>query len=197
MTDEPYSEYGQIIYESGVPLRVNDSGGQGTWARVPQPVAGEEGDVLTVQSDLSVAFAPPAGGGGGNLQMASVLLSNSDLKTPTAVTIVAAQGAGTIIVPHRAGTVSHYGGTNVWTSATSKDFVLAVNGSTIMTTQAANYSHTYSEAAFSQGTTPATTQVSTNWDNKALTVLASSAFLGNAAGDNTITFYVWYWVITL
>lgn len=63
MSDEPYSEYGQVVFESGIPMRIDDSGGQGNWARVPAPTGGQVGDVLTVESDLSVGWEAPASAG--------------------------------------------------------------------------------------------------------------------------------------
>jgi len=58
MSYEPFSDGGLLI-QSGIPVRIMTSGGQGTWVRVPQPAAEDEGDVLTVQPDLSVAWEPP------------------------------------------------------------------------------------------------------------------------------------------
>lgn len=63
MSYEPFSD-GGLLMQSGIPVRIKDSGGQGRWLRVPQPVAGEEGEVLTVQPDLSAAWEPASGGGG-------------------------------------------------------------------------------------------------------------------------------------
>jgi len=64
MSYEPFSDGGLLI-QSGIPVRIKDTGGQGRWLRVPLPEAGEEGEVLTVQPDLSADWEPPTGGGTG------------------------------------------------------------------------------------------------------------------------------------
>jgi len=191
MTDEPYTQYGQIIYESGVPLRVNDSGGQGDWVRVPNPTAGDIADVLTVQPDLSVAWDPPASSGGG-LQVASVAVSNAELKAATSKTMVTAQGAGTVIIPIRVGIVMHYGGTNAFTNNAGINFRWGT--SDCMSVFGAG-TNTFSTCFFDAGTV--STAALSAAENADLTAKPGNAYTGNAAGNNTATFYALYYVLTL
>jgi len=186
---EPFSEYGAIIEQSGIPVRVKDSGGQGSWLRVPQPVAGEEGEVLTVQPDLSIGWDPSTGGSG-FLQRTATSISNATLKSTNAVTIVPAQGAGTVIVPVSWSLVYRYGGNNGFT--TTQNFEIKYNGSSVLWTVAAiNFAALMSQL-LAQGATSNTGAVSVR-TNSALDFKMAVALAGNAANDNTLDIeVVWY-----
>jgi len=70
MTDEPFTDDQNIVYESGIPVRLYNGGHQGTTQTLPDTSTGDEGDVLTIV-DGEPAWAPPQGGGGGSYALPS------------------------------------------------------------------------------------------------------------------------------
>jgi hypothetical protein len=141
-------------------------------------------------------------GGSTIFNVADITLTNSQLKnlTTTPITLVAAQGAGTIIVPVSMFTRLNYGGNNIFTGAATFRFALGTG----LTTATAFFNiggldlsaSTYyfpTVDTFNSGTG----NVNTNCENQPLVVYNSgTALTGNAANDNTYTIYVLYYVVT-
>jgi len=184
---EPFSEYGAVILQSGIPVRLKDGGGQGDWVRVPQPTAGEEGTVLTVQPSLSVGWTLP------QLRMAVAEISNAILRTTSNTTLVPAQGPDTIIIPISLTQLPLYGGSNVWTTMGVAGIQYNNNGGTrivlpnaFFTTATSNMRHTALSSNVETVAVCANEPVVYNMD---------AGGTGNAANDNTARVYITYYVV--
>jgi len=190
--EEPFGTHGILIMQSGIPVRVRDGGGQGTWVRVPAPQAGEEDEVLTVQPDLSVAWSPSSGGG---QLSASLSLSNADLRTTNNFTVVPAAGTDTVIMPTTIIILLNYGGTNVWSNSPSVQ--LRYNG--VSGTASALTTPQWGQAStrLSSQAAPFLTASRTQRNNEPLTFNLGVAATGNAANDNTAEVTVYYFVHNL
>ena len=184
---EPFSEYGAVIMQSGIPVRIKDSGGQGTFVRVPQPTAGEEGTVLTVQPSLSVDWTLP------QLRMAMADISNATLRTTNNTTLVPAQGANTLIIPVSVTQITMYGGTNVWSTMGVAGIQYDGDAGTrialpnaFFTTATSNMRHTAMSSNVETLSVSANMPVVYNMD---------AGGTGNAANDNTARVYITYYVV--
>jgi len=189
MSDEPFTTFGQLILESGIPVRVNDTGGQGNWVRVPAPLPGDEDSVLTVQPDLSVDWEPT----GGSYLTYTTTVSNATLKSTNPHTLVPAQGAGTVILPFRWAAVMRYGGNNAFTL--NANMLFRYNDAA-----APQYSYGPGTPFYQQTVdTIATSSLLTHagnlslLENQPFTLTLANALTGNAANDNVMdvtTYYV-------
>jgi len=195
MSYEPFSD-GGLLMQSGIPVRIKDTGGQGNWLRVPQPVAGEEGEVLTVQPDLSAAWEPATGGGGATFGQSTTQISNATLRTTNPTTLVAAQGAGTMIVPTQCALRHNYGGNNVWTNGPTPS--LSWNNDTSSVLVPLNDPFQLAAVTQTSISSGVDEVVPTSvYDNQPLTFQLSAGLAGNAANDNTATIIVTYLVLTI
>lgn len=203
MSYEPFSDGGKLLIQSGIPVVVKDSGGQGNWVRVPAPLGGEEGEVLTVQPDLSVAWEPTQSSGT-TILTDSVVLSNATLKAGTTSTLVSAQGANTVIVPITIAFIMRYGGTNAFTNAPSMQ--IGYNGSpnfpTLGYAGAAFWTQTNTRViVWSVPAAPTTDMYPSlplsGMTNQPLTTAFGAALTGNAANNNTLEVFTTYYVISV
>jgi hypothetical protein len=131
-------------------------------------------------------------------QTAIISLTNVQLKAlnTTAVTLVAAQGAGIVIIPTSIVFKMIYGGTNVFTFSGTIDYcygTLPTNafmtlGSTVITASAT----TYAASANYVGVIAASI-----CENAAVSIAASTAIAGNAAANNTAEVLVTYYTIAI
>lgn len=190
---EPFGDYGAVVMQSGIPVRVKDSGGQGSWLRVPQPLAGEEGEVLTVQPDLSAAWEPAAGGG--SYLVSTVSIPNATLKSTNPTTIVPAAGANTVIVPVWVSTLMRLG-TNAFTNNPNTLIRYNNSGSASVTLA--------TDANWGAGSSSMTTQSVPGFrttlalrTNQPVTFTLSAALTGNAANDNTADITIAYFVLNV
>lgn len=193
---EPFGDYGTVLMQSGIPVRVKDSGGQGSWLRVPQPLAGEEGEVLTVQPDLSAAWEPASTG----MLSHSVSVSNATLRTVNATTIVPAAGPNTVVVPTFFNFILRYGGTNAWVSGPT----MLIRYNNVNPPQMAGISPNWA-LTFSQLLTQPATLIApgalgsslATRTNQPLTMSLNSNLTGNAANDNTLDVITYYYVLNV
>lgn len=208
MSYEPFSEPG-IIIQSGIPVIIKDTGGQGNWARVPQPLAGEVGEVLTVQPDLSVAWEPSGGGSGTTLQTSSVIMSNAELRANTPVTLVSAQGSDTVVMPVSIAFIMRYGGSNAFTSddsfgiryngvAGTEEVVTVTPGSAFWRATADRFGRWNAGPTLTElGSENVNTFALTLASNQTLTCETRGTLTGNAANDNTVEVITTYYVISV
>ena len=161
---------------------------------------GTSGQVLT--SNGAGALPTFQAIGGTSLSSASITITSAQAKAlhATPQTIVAAPGAGKVILPFMAEAQLNYGGTNAFTntgSGTLELFYGSSSGSIAMSllasTQITATSNQIGLLPLS-GVFAASSAIS----NTALVASQTSAteFAGNAAADNTITVTVWYLTIT-
>jgi len=184
---EPFSEFGGLMMQSGIPVRIKDSGGQGTFVRVPQPTAGEEGTVLTVQPSLSVDWSLP------QLRMTTVSISNADLRTTNEILLVPAQGANTMIVPVHITQVHVYGGTNAWT--TIGNAFIRYDSFTGTTVALTNVNATATLSQMRQQAMSSNAENLSACTNQPLNYLLDAGGTGNAANNNTAMIYITYYVV--
>jgi hypothetical protein len=135
----------------------------------------------------------------GVLQSLNFSMTNAQIKAGNAVTLVAAQGSGIVIVPVAITLKLVYGGSNAFTSAPT---IFIQYGITIGSNDSWQISTTttFFEATSNfYITTPplVKNQIAyTSIENTALTI-GFTAVTGNAAGDNTITGNLLYYLITI
>lgn len=156
---------------------------------------GTSGNVMTSDGTNWTSAASNAG----SLSSVQVTLTNAQLKAATAVQLLAAQGAGTVIIPTATVWKFKYGGTNAFTNAPGQQLTY---GSTYNTnTVCTNWGSTtfwratasrYYENVGSTGTIAAS-----SLENTAIYSTMSMGATGNAANDNTVVVFLFYYVITL
>jgi len=197
MSDEPFTSFGTLIMQSGIPVRVKDSGGQGNWIRVPAPLAGDEDDVLTVQPDLTVAWEPPVSSPG-NVLSNVVTYSNANMRAaPVAITLVPAAGAGTVLIPLCYSLKMAYGGTNAFTNAPG--FLMRWNdsaaggASTTVGLSTTFWQSTASGWGYFVGSVQ--NQLLSVFENQPLTTKLNAGVTGNAANNNTVEITTYYIVV--
>lgn len=190
---EPFSEYGAVIMQSGIPVRIKDSGGQGTFVRVPQPTAGQEGDILTVQPDLSADWSLPFE------RTITVTIPNATLKSTTPLTLIPAAGANTIIIVFSVTFIFNYGGNNAFTNApiTPVRYNALAGSGASYNFGASFWNATSSRCATRQNPMSSDNTALSSFVNQPITFECSSAFTGNAANDNTATCILTYTVINI
>jgi hypothetical protein len=167
---------------------------------------GTAAQVLTSNGAGAAPTWQAGGGGGAVLNKATGTLTNTQIKalSTTPVIIVAAQGAGTLIVPVSATLELIYGGSNVFSGATAQLFL------TFSTTTAFNTLMCVAPNALivspsnfiSYGTMGATTSdtslspasFAANAVNVGLAICSNAAITGNAANNNTINWTLYYLV---
>lgn len=161
------------------------------------------GNVMTSDGTNWTSAAPAAGTWGGyTVTTVSGTLTNAQIKTLNAnpVQIVAAQGAGKIIIPVQYCLKMAYGGTNVFTAAASQQIVLAYNGvaSTTIVLSNAGIIASTSRIAYGQFT-QSQSALYTTYANTALQFwnLVATEITGNAANDNTMPWTLSYIVVTI
>ncbi len=181
---------------TGTILRANGTNWVASTATYPN-TAGTSGNVLTSNGTNWVS-SPPAGG----FTTLSGTLSNAQIKALHAspVQIVAAAGAGNVIVVLQATLKLNYGGTSAFVAGGGATIALVYgtgssSTSTVMfsntnLTQTASLMQTYSgqiNAGYS-----AVNNIALNFYNTSATEIS-----GNAANDNTMSYSVTYYTLTI
>lgn len=140
---------------------------------------------------------------GGGLQTATVTLTNAQLKAlnTTAITIIAAQGAGIVIIPLMVTFKLLYGGTNAFVfsgnletcygTTANANSLYSFTASTFLTATANEY------AIMTQSSTAQLTFSAATVENAAISVSTSAAITGNAAANNTMKVEILYYTVTL
>lgn len=140
---------------------------------------------------------------GGGLQTATVTLTNAQLKAlnTTAITIVAAQGAGIVIIPVMVTFKLLYGGTNAFVfsgnletcygTTANANSLYSFTASTFLTATANEY------AIMTQSSTAQLAFSAATVENAAISVSTSAAITGNAAANNTMKVEILYYTVTL
>lgn len=169
-----------------------------TWA-----VPGASGNILTSDGTNWTSAAPTSTSA--ILLTTAVTWSNAALKAGTSLTVLAAQGAGTVIVPVSCVFKFVYGGNNAFTnSPTSQINFSTVNGTRpIFTGPAAGgfWQATSSAYAFLniQPLTGGFLQTYNNTvsENTAVSATLSIPLTGNASGDNTVKIIMTYFLVSI
>ena len=171
--------------------------------------AGTSGNVLTSDGTNFVSSAAP---GGGIIYTSSVTLTSAQIKAlhGTPIQIVAAPGAGNVIVPINAFCKFTYGGTNVFVAGLSQ-YIALTYGTTInlifIDTAAAGTIRNVilvSTASSYQTSAPAgggngSSGAIASFENKAVNAYnpVATEITGNAANDNTVHIGFMYYIATL
>lgn len=152
------------------------------------------GGLTTSASGSTVTLTQGASAGG--LQSATVTLTSAQVKALDSVpiTLVASQGANTVIVPFNISMELVYGGTNDFTSSGAE---IAGYISTFAVTDSKDDSF-YGATATQFTFIPATSvnQPLTNLANLPLTLQSNGAIAGNAANNNSLRVTSYYTVFT-
>lgn len=167
-----------------------------TWSTATYPAtAGTSGNVLTSDGTNWASSAPA-------LLVATGTLTNSQIKNirATPVLAIAAPGSGKAIVPVSVGSRLNYGGTSAFTAAASQTIALYYTSTSfaasITVSNNTLIGNTSSYEFFATGGLSA--GVATNKDNRDLYFINSVAteISGNAANDNTISWFIIYYIWT-
>ncbi len=167
-----------------------------TWSTATYPAtAGTSGNVLTSDGTNWTSSAPA-------LLVATGTLTNSQIKNirATPVLAIAAPGSGKAIIPVSVGSRLNYGGTSAFTAAASQTIALYYSSTSfaasIVVASNTLIANTSSYETFATGGLSA--GVATNKDNRDLYLINSVAteISGNAANDNTISWFIIYYIWT-
>jgi hypothetical protein len=180
--------------------RAQGVGSNSAFSQATYPdTAGSSGNVLTSDGTNWLSSAPPSGAG---LLSVSWTLTNAQIKAlrATPVTIVAAPGAGKVVVPVSSFAKMIYGGTNVFTAGASQQIaggctlnsMITVMVNSSITAASTNYNIASSASG---GLANAITQ----YQNTAFNLFNTSAteITGNAAANNTMAGTLIYYIATI
>lgn len=167
---------------------------------VPSILAdGTTGQLLTATTGSPPSWA--AAPAGSTVFTVKVNLTNAQLKAinSTPITVVAAQGANTVIVPLYAAAKFVYGGNNAFTGSNALDlFYVNASGRASITGVLSSPAMTGTATVYA--TNPAASQSTATvglMDNVALVLSAAGNYAANAANDNTVIVTLAYYVATL
>ena len=161
--------------------------------------AGTSGNVLTSNGTNWLSSAAPGSG----LTSVDVTWTNVNLKAGSPQTIVAAQGAGTIIVCVNCILKFVYGGSNAFTnsSQTALNYGTAFGTNKILVFESNTsfWEATANQYAMLIPATNAYTGTGASIENTAVSmnIASATAFTGNAAGNNTVQVKLLYYVTTV
>lgn len=162
-----------------------------TWA-----VPGTNGNILTSNGTNWTSAAAP---GGGMLSVSGVL-TNAQIKAlhGTPIQIIAAPGSGKAIVITMVVMTMNYGGSNVFTAGASQTVALYYGTTTIINTAMSNAMIVASATQIKDQTGNANTTVFSSWDNQLVNLYnpIATEISGNAANNNTMSYYVQYFILT-
>lgn len=130
-------------------------------------------------------------------QTATITWSNAELKAGTAKTVLAAQGAGTIVIPHSVILKMNYGGTNVFTNAPNVSCDWSSGLEHFTTGPGAGFWQAASNQidVFLIGGSGIDSY--TNVENDPVTLELAAALTGNAANNNTVSIVFEYSIVTI
>lgn len=187
---------------TGQILRANSSN-QSAWSTATYPdTAGTSGNVLTSDGTNWVSSTAPGGG----LITVTGSLTNAQIKAlhGTPIQIVAAPGAGKVLMWVSSASKLVYGGTNVFTAGGGAKISLYYGAGTTSTTIDVTTNATIISSASGYSIIGVFAAASSNF---AATALENTAFYlynpsvteiaGNAANNNTITWSLTYYVMTI
>lgn len=162
-----------------------------TWA-----VPGTSGNVLTSNGTNWTSASSP---GGGMLSVSGVL-TNAQIKAihATPVQIIAAPGSGKVIVVTMSIMTMNYGGTNVFTAGAAQTVALYYGTTTAVNTPMSNAMIVASSTQIKDQTGNANTTTFSSWDNQLVNLYnpIATEITGNAANNNTMSYYVQYFIFT-
>jgi len=164
----------------------------GAASSVPPADGSCEGFVLTCVGGVPT-WVPPSDGG---LLTTTTTISNAQLRSTSPITLVSAQGAGTVVAVRFIDIKFNYGGTNAFT--TGGGLVVTYDGdfsNAVIRSSAWDYSQ--AEDAIGYVACSPTPILSSLAANKQVTFAVAVALGGNAANNNTVTVVVHYEVVTL
>jgi len=193
---------GAILAGTATANKVLMSGASTTpsWSTPTYPAAaGTSGNVLTSDGTNWTSAAPAAGSA---ILQVTGTLTNSQIKAlhATPITLIAAPGAGKVIVILQATAVMNYGGTNIFTDGGSAGVILSYSNTT--NTAAATFMPTGQLVAASSRMNVASGAISSSLysSNTNLAVVAYNSSVteisGNAANNNTISYSILYTTMT-
>jgi hypothetical protein len=163
---------------------------------------GASGNVATSNGSVWTSAAASGGTWGGyTVTTVTGTLTNAQIKAlnATPVQIVAAQGAGTIIIPVQYVLKMNYGGTNVFTAGASQQIVFAYGGSQGPTIVLSNAGIVASTSRIAIGQLSSQSFAYATGANAALQWWnpVATEITGNAANNNTMPWSVTYIVVTI
>jgi hypothetical protein len=134
----------------------------------------------------------------GGLALATVTLTSSQIQNlnGTPITLVSAQGAGTVIVPVSLSMYFFYGGNNAFTGGSTIEIYYTNSSGTNIESSLTTAIMTGTASKFlNQSTFTIASIAPTNVVNQPIIITDSVNYAGNAAGDNTLSFSMLYYVV--
>lgn len=194
------------------PISVNTGGTTNTSFTAYGPIAAgttSTGAFQSIAAGSSTNVLTSAGAGalptwvadtGASILVATPTLTSAQIKAinTSPPTLISAPGSGKIIFPLSCSAKFNYGGTNAFTLGGQINIVYGIASApiimnaifdvTAMRGTASVYGHII---MFTSHGTAATCE------NAAMSAFAAADFTGNAAGNNTLTFYITYLILTM
>lgn len=197
MTDEPFTGDDMFIEMSGVPVRIEQGGHNAGNISVPAPTAGDIGEVLTVQPDLTLAWNAVASSN--TVLETTVVISNADLKAANSVTLLAAPGAGKFIQPMYFVATCDVATASVFTNAPSMNFRYndSATGQESSSLGSVTFWQSSTATIYRLILQVAGTNDQANFVNQPLTCRLSAAVTGNAANNKTVTIRLQYRIVNI
>ena len=187
----PVGSSGQLLQSAGSSM---DPG----WTTATYPsTAGTSGNVLTSDGTNWSSSAPS---GSASIFLATGTLTSSQIKNlhATPITAIAAQGSGKSIIVFNFGAELVYGGTNAFVASASQQIAGYYNSTGTSFQFLANSQLTGTQSYINIVGAGSTTQVATNISNQPFVFYNSVAteISGNAANNNTINWWIQYYVVS-
>lgn len=162
-------------------------------------IAALQPTLLPIEEDIETLFSEIAALP--QQQTLNFHLTNAQIKSATAIQIIAAQGVGTIIQPLSLYQRLNYGGTSGFTGGATNSVVLGYTSVLAATPYfqfgpAGVASATQAEIGLSSVATTSKAAQS-SYENLPLYVSWGAQVTGNAANDNTMDFILTYQILTL
>jgi len=191
--------YPSTATTTGQILRADGTNWVGTTATYPN-TAGTSGNVLT-SDGTNWTSAAATGGSGATLLTGTLTSAQIKALHATPIQVVAAPGAGKVILVHSSFASFNYGGSNVFIAGAGQTIILTY-GTTIgsaslisnasLTAGSSNFNSAPSAATITTAAFSSVTNTAINAWNSVATEIS-----GNAANNNTVTYTILYSIATM
>lgn len=191
MSSEPYTN--NVVNKKRRTVFMVGGKQAGAASSVPPADGSCEGFVLTCVDGVPTWVAPSPG----LVLSTTTTISNATLRTTSPTTLVAAQGAGTVVQITEIDILLNYGGTNAFTTGGGVGIKYNNNASATITSGGYSFSQSADSLGYFRPPDSIGPFSLTLMENQPVTFNIVTALAGNAANDNTVAVVVYYQVLAL